>query len=308
MFDNTTVPIREYLTVLLRRRSVIALFCVILTLALAFYGIIAGVNKTNTVLHENGFKSFIYYTMLSNALAALSAAIVFPFAVEGIRNKRFIMPKWAALMHYTSTTTIAITMVFVFAFISWASPEDAFGGANLVTHAICPPLIILSFFQIESGHVFTWKDRLIAIIPCASYTIVYYFEVVVVGDGNGGWPDIYHVCEYMPPALAIPAVLLLAFSVSTAVAWLSNLLTKKRKKKMFLLWKKDLDPVEVKIEAYGMGIKAAQYNEDNNIHIPYDILTALAKRYDMDDEDLIQPFVKGMMTEFYDRENKKRSR
>ena len=302
MDDRKTAPIREYLTVLLRRRSVIALCCVILTLILAFYGIIAGVNRTNTVLHENGFMSFIYYTMISNAFAALSAAFVFPFAVEGIRKKRFIMPKWTALLHYMATTSIAVTMVFVLIFISWASPEDAFGEANLVTHVICPPLILLSFFQMESGHLFTWKDRLLGIVPCFCYLTVYFVEVVLIGEANGGWPDIYYVCEYVPPALAIPAVLLLAFGVSTAVALLSNRLTKKRSKKMFLRWKKDLDPIEVKIEAYGMGRMAALYGEENNIQIPYDILTDLAKMYHIDTEDLMRSFVKGLMIERKDRE------
>ena len=302
MDDRKTAPIREYLTVLLRRRSVIALCCVILTLILAFYGIIAGVNRTNTVLHENGFMSFIYYTMISNAFAALSAAFVFPFAVEGIRKKRFIMPKWTALLHYMATTSIAVTMVFVLTFISWASPDDAFGGANLVPHVICPPLILLSFFQMESGHLFTWKDRLLGIVPCFLYLTVYYVEVVLIGEANGGWPDIYHVREYLSPALAIPAFLLLAFGVSTAVALLSDFLTKKRSKKMFLLWKKDLDPMEVKIEAYGMGRMAALYSEENNIQIPYDILTDLAKMYHIDTEDLMRSFVKGLMIERKDRE------
>ena len=139
---------KEYLTVLLKRRSAVALCCVILTLMLAFFGIIEGVNRTITVLKENGFVSFIYYTMFSNTFAVLAVAFVFPFTVEGIRNKRFILPKWVAVMHYLAATSIAITIVFVFAFMSWASPENAFGGANFVTHIICPVLILITFFKL----------------------------------------------------------------------------------------------------------------------------------------------------------------
>ena len=113
--ENKT-NIREYLTVLLRRRSVIALCCGTITLMLSFYGIIAGVNRTIDVFHENGFTSFVYYTMISNTLAALSVAFVFPYAVEGVRKKRFVLPKWVAVMHYAATTSIAITMLFVLAF------------------------------------------------------------------------------------------------------------------------------------------------------------------------------------------------
>ena len=292
-----TPPIRESLTILLRRRSVIALCCVILTLILAFYGIIESVNRTITIFHGNGFRSFIYYTMVSNVLAALSAAFVFPFAVEGIRKKRFTIPKWVALMHYIATTSIMVTMVFVLAFISWASPESAFGGANLFTHVICPLLILISFLQMESGRLLTWKDRLLGIIPCSVYMAVYFIEVFLIGESNGGWPDLYRVCDYLSPAFAIPAFLLLAFCVSTAVAFLSNFITKKQNKKMFQLWKQDLDPIEVKIEAYGLGRAAAQHGEGTEIQIPWDILNDLAERYQVDAEDLLRAFAKGLIVE-----------
>ena len=299
--NNPPATIREYLTVLLRRRSVIALCCVSLTMLLAFYGIVAGVNRMNVVSHGNGFRSFIYYTMISNVFAALSAAFVFPFAVEGIRKKRFIIPKWAALIHFSATVSIAVTMVFVFAFISWASPEDAFGGANFVTHVICPVLIIVSFFQMESGHLFARKDLFFGIVPCSVYMVVYFIEVALVGEANGGWPDVYRVLEYSSPALAMPAFVLLAFGVSAAVAYLSNRLTKAREKRTFLHWSRDLDPIEVKIEAFGFGRMAAEHCEENSIQIPYDILEALAKRYSLDPEELIRPFVKGLMIEMREK-------
>ena len=58
MDNKKNVPVREYLTVLLRRRSVIALCCVTITLILALYGIIDGVIRENTVLNENGEYTF----------------------------------------------------------------------------------------------------------------------------------------------------------------------------------------------------------------------------------------------------------
>ena len=66
---------------------------------------------------------------------------------------------------------------------------------------------------------------------------------------------------------------------------------------MFLYLRDDLDPIEVKIEAYGLGRMTAQSGERNNIQIPYDILTYIAKKYDMKTEDLMKPFIKGLMME-----------
>ncbi len=292
---------REYLTVLLRRRSVIALCCAVLTLMLSFYGIIAGVNRTVGIFHENGFSSFIFYTMLSNMFAALSAAFVFPYTVEGVRRKRFILPEWVSVLHYMATVSITITMVFVLAFISWVSPDDAFGGPNLVTHVFCPLLILISFFQMESGNLFAWKERLLGMLPFCLYLIVYLIEVAVIGEANGGWADIYHIMEYVSPFLAVPLMLLFAFGTATAVALLSNRLTKKRSKKIYLLWQEDLDPIEVRIEAYGLGRMASQHGEKDSVQIPFDILNYLARRYHLETEDLMKPFVKGLLIGFRER-------
>ena len=293
---------REYLTVFFKRRSVIAFCCGILSLVLSFYGVIAGVNLTITILGENGFASFNHFTMIANAFAALSVAFVFPYTVQGLLRKRFTLPKWVAVMHYLSATSITIVFVFALAFMSWANPDGAFGGSNLVTHVFCPLLILISVFQMENGHLLTWKDRLLGLVPFCIYIIVYYIEVVVIGESNGGWQDVYHIIEYISPAIAIPVLLLLSFGVSTFIALLSNYLTKKRKKKMYLFWREELDPIEVRIEAYGLGRMAGQYSEKNNIEIPFDILVYLAERYHLKTEDLMKPFVKGLLTELKDRD------
>ena len=77
----------ERLTVLFKRRSEIALCCGILTLLLAFYGIISVLTRTMIIYHENGFLSFSYSTIVSYMLAALSAAFGLPHIAEGIRKR-----------------------------------------------------------------------------------------------------------------------------------------------------------------------------------------------------------------------------
>ncbi|MBQ9545038.1 MAG: hypothetical protein IJV00_07920 [Clostridia bacterium] len=301
MKNETKNLARENLTILLRRRSAAALCCVILTLIIAFYSILTGVGITVGDLGLNWSFSFIYYTMLSNLFAALSAAFVFPYTVEGVRRKRFVLPEWAAVLYYVAASSIAVTMVFVFAFMSWNYPEEAFGGANLATHVICPILIILSFFQTESGRIFTFRDRLLGAVPFGIYSIVYLVEVEMIGEKNGGLPDVYHVKDMISPYLALPILLILAFGVSTAVALISNRITKKRNKKTFALWSDDLDPIEVKIEAYGLGRAAGRHGDRTGIQIPYDILSSLAQRYGADPEELLKAFIKGMTNELKDR-------
>ena len=304
MSETEITRCREYMTNLFRRRSIIALVSCLLTLALAFYGIIAGVIRTVTLKGINGFSSFIYYTMLVNSFAALAAAFVLPFAVEGVRRRRFTLPGWVAVVYYLAACSVAIMMVFVFSFISWASPFDAFGESNLVLHVFCPILILLSFFQTENGHIYSWKDRALGSVPLCDYLVVYYVEVILIGEENGGWPDVYRITEFLHPAVAAPCMLLFAFAVSTAVALVSNLLTRMWKAIMFRYWKEDVDPIEVRIEAYGLGRMAGMSGDATGIQVPLDILDELAKKCGLKTDDLIRPYMTGVLNGRKERDDK----
>ena len=296
MRENLTISRkRDYLTNFFRRRSFIALFSAILALSLSFYGIIAGVIRTVEFLGINGFSSFIYYTMISNTLAGVSMAFVIPFAVEGIKRKRFVLPKWVSVLNYVSATSITITMVFVCAFMSWVSPYDAFGGINIVLHIFCPVLILIAFFQIENRYKYSIKDCLMGCLPFYIYIIVYFIEVIIIGEAKGGWPDIYQVQAYMPTIPAMLILLILGLSVSLIIVIISNYLTKKREKKMFSYWKEEIDPIEAKIEAYGLGNMMSQIRDENSILIPLDIIDYLAKKSSLNKEDLIKAYTSGLI-------------
>ena len=286
----------DYLTNLFRHYSIIALCSGIFTLIFSFYGIIAGVIRTVERMKVNGFFAFAFFTMIANILAALSISFVIPYAVEGIKKKRFVLPKWVAIFHYISTTSIAIMLVFVLAFISWSSPYDAFGDSNLVMHIICPIFILVSFFQIENRYTYTIKDCFIGCIPLYIYEVVYYIEVVLIGEANGGWRDIYRVQEHLPTFVAILALMILGFVTSYIIAIISNYLTKKRENKMFLYWKNNIDPIEAKIEAYGLGNAMSKIKDDNNIMIPIDILDYISKKSNVSKEELINSYITGFIS------------
>lgn len=295
----------DYLTNFYRHYSIIALFSGIFTLILSFYGIIAGVIRTVERMKVNGFFAFAFFTMIANILAALSVAFIIPFAVEGIKKKRLVLPKWIAIFHYISTTSVAIMLVFVLAFISWSSPYDAFGDSNLVMYIFCPILILLSFFQIENRYTYKKKDYFIGCIPLYIYEIVYYIEVVLIGEENGGWKDIYRVQEHLPPIVAMLSLVLLGLGTSYLIAVISNYLTKKRESKMFNYWnKKDIDPIEAKIEAYGLGNAMSKVKDENNIMIPIDILDYLSKKSNINTDELIKSYVTGLIS--YQKINKSR--
>ncbi len=294
----------DHVTRLMRRRSIIALCAGILTVILAFCGIIAGVNRTNVELGKNGFLSFIYFTMISNTLAMLSAAFTIPFAVEGIRKKRFTLPRWMALMHYAAAISVAVMMFCVIFYISRVSLDDAFGGENIITHILCPALILISFFQTENEYIYEVRDQSLGMVPLCLYIIAYFIEVVLIGEANGGWPDTYHIMEFLPYWIAMPLLFLFGLGTSFAVRLISNRLTNIRKAAMFSVWAEDADPIEVRIEAYSLGVMLGLKGEKNCIHIPYDVLEYLAERYGMSVDELTRPFMTGIINGLKERDKK----
>ena len=285
----------NYLTVFFKRRSIIALICGILTLVLAFNGIISGVIRTIEVMKVDGYESFIFYTMLANTLSVCSISFIIPFAVDGIQKKRFVLPKWITIMHYFSTVSILIMMVFVVAFMSWASPYDAFGGNNLIMHIICPILILVSFFQIENKYIFKLKDCLIGCIPFFTYIVIYFVEVCIIGEANGGWPDIYRIREYMSPVFAIPLLLVFGISISWLLSIASNHFTRIRDKKMYKYWKNHINSKEAKDEAYRLGKMMSNIKDKSSVIIPLDILEYISKKSNIDINILVTSYIKGLI-------------
>ncbi len=305
MKNNYTVKqCRDYMTRLLMRRSIIALCAGLLTIILSFYGIIAGIDKTVGVIGKNAFVSFIYFTMISNTIAALSATFTIPFAIEGIRKKRFTLPGWIAIMHYCSAVSLTIVMILVVGIMSWVSPEDAFGDFNIILHIFCPILILISFFQTESGHIYTLKEQLIGTAPFVIYMTVYLVEVIVIGEVNGGWRDIYYVKEFPYYGLSAVVLLVSVFGVGYAIRIIANRLTRVRTNKMFSFWTDGVDPLELGIEAYGLGVMTGKNSDKSNVRISYDILEYLAEKYRLDIDTLAKPFMKGLANGFNEKESK----
>ena len=285
---------QHYMIDLHRGRSRMALLACVIALFAALYAIgvglvyYAGKGEPATML-------FRYFTIDSNILTAFGASVAIPFAVEGIRNKRFTYPKWAALLHYSGTICVTLTMVFAVCIISWYDPVMAFGGANFLLHLVCPIMVLVSFFLVESDHRYTLRDSVLCLIPFFVYAVVYFLLVVVIGADRGGWEDIYHLADNVPIFFTFPAMVLLAFGISSAIRWFYNRKAARRAAALEARWKDDVDPVEIKVEIFGLGRYMGKTGDENYAIIPLDILAMLADRYGMKTEELISAYAKGLV-------------
>ena len=188
---------RQYLIDLQKWRSAAALAACCVTLVFS----VVAINWATVTYVSKGWdppSMFRYFTRLSNILTALASAFIIPYAVNGVKCKRFIYPKWLSLLHYAGTICTTLTMLFSLAAILPFDAEAALGGSNFYLHTVCPIAVLVSFLLVESGYIYTLKDNFYCLAPFLLYAVVYVVMVVFVGEANGGWADIYKLVTYVP--------------------------------------------------------------------------------------------------------------
>ncbi len=294
MNNNGKTHNKQYLIDLHKWRSVAALFACIVTLVFAGIGLGGSIilyTRNKWELAE----FFRFFTTIANLITAVSAAFIVPYAVEGVKKKRFITPSWLSVMHFCGTICTTLVFIFAITFILSTNPEMAVGGNNLFFHIVCPIAIFISFELVESGHDYKPKDIIFSLIPVFIYSVVYLIMVVFVGKDNGGWEDLYMLNTYTPAYISLPLVWILAAAVAFIIYRLSYVLNKKRQTQLFEKWESGMGTIELNIEVYGLGRFYGINSELNSLTIPIDILDFLAKKYNRNTEDLTKIFVKGML-------------
>lgn len=288
---------RVHLVNLFKWRSGVALAACLITLVVSFGAI--GYSFI-TIPLEAVRGMFKWFTVDSNLLTGLAAVMIIPFAAEGISRKRLTYPKWVQRIHYSGTICLTLTLIFACGFISWYDPVTAFGGVNLYLHILCPVMILVSFFMVESNYKLDRRDNLIALLPIAAYAVWYYYNVIVTGK----WDDHYNLNAYIP----IQASAVLAFILSYLIGWLIrtmyNRLISWRERKRKLIWEEDIDPVSVRIEIYSLGFHAGLYEEKEDVSVPFDILEDVSRRFDIKLEDLARAYTKGAIDGMNSEERK----
>ena len=290
---------RVHLVNLYKWRSITALVASLITIVFTLGSIAYGIINDPPEWVNTEFQ---WFTVDSNCLTAFAAIMIVPFAIDGIRRKRFIYPKWALLIHYSGTICTTLTLVFALGVISWFDPVLAFGDENIFLHIICPLAVLISFFMVESNYKLTIKDTFIALIPFLIYSFFYIYNVVFTGN----WQDHYHLNMVLPYYITTPLMYLLIYHIAVFIRKIHNKLVNYREKKMKMLWDDDIDPVTVKIEIYSLGVHAGLNQNIYEVSIPFDILQDLSKKFDISVSDLAKAYVRGSLDGLKERERKEK--
>lgn len=290
---------KEYLISLYHFRSVVALvagilaFCVIMVAVMVKLLVYASASENR--LH--------FFTVLSNLLAAVGASFMIPYAVEGIRKKRFTLPRWLIEFQYAGATCVAITFVVSITIILPTQGLTAVTGTDFWLHIIAPVCTVVLFQCVETGIELTRRDIVIAQLPFWAYMAVYYVEVVVIGEENGGWSDFYMTQVYCPIWVSLIALVAVGFGISALLRVINNKRAAQSVRRLTRLWNEDMEPVAVLTEVFGLGRYMGARCDGSDLVVPVDIFAMLEQRYGITMDRLTKAYMRGAMDTI--REGKK---
>jgi hypothetical protein len=176
------------------------------------------------VVEEVGTKTFRMFTVLSNMFVGFATAMTIPFAVDGIREKNYHLPRWIVNLNFSSVSCISLTFLVALTILS---PRAGFyemmgDGNNLFLHTIVPVLSIVSFLFINAYHTIKFKTTFLAMAPMLAYSIAYLIMAIFIGEDNGGWRDHYRFEELMPWYYILIIMLLLTFGIACLLRAIHN--------------------------------------------------------------------------------------
>ena len=236
------------------------------------------------------FEAFHYYTTDSNCYNALVACMIIPFAVEGIRKRRFSYPRWLAVLHSSSTFCISIIMIFACCIISWYDFELAFGSlCNIFLHLICPSMLLISFFLSECGYQYTKKEALISTIPFLAYGALYLINVVILKR----WNDIYQLTSMLPWPVSLVLMMIFAGFISFALLYFYNRFGDNRKKKLTQSWPSELSTEQLKEELFNYGKLNGKVADSTMVSLNLDIQEKLCEKYNCDLNEAAKKYSEG---------------
>ena len=173
-----------------------------------------------SVLSEKNFKSFRYFTIQSNLLAAIVALFYIIYKCRAEKNSD-TMPGWLYILKLAATTAVAFTMIITVGYLAPTSKNGYFSlfmNSNLFMHFLTPLLCIISFIFFEPAEKTSFKLSFAGVIPAALYAS-FYTPNVLLHLKNGKPDPVYDWYGFLAFGLntiwiVIPLLLVIAWLLS----------------------------------------------------------------------------------------------
>ena len=153
--------------------SLIVIFVVFATICMYLGVEFMGHTK---MLTADSINMLQYYTVQSNLLMGLVAAVYMVYDVLVLTDKVKVIPKWLSLLKLTFTVGVSVTLftvVFYLAPITGKNFITLFVNSNLFYHLLVPVLAIITFIVFEKCNDIKLSLTPICLIPTVLYGIYY---------------------------------------------------------------------------------------------------------------------------------------
>ena len=291
---------KKYLIELAERHSVIALIAGIMVLGCTLAAIIIWAED----YHNDSEPPLHYFTALSNLMSAIAASFMIPYAVEGIRKKHFVLPRYIVLFQFSGATCVSITMLTSLCIILPLQGAEAVTGTNFWLHVVTPLFAVILFQCVETGMTVSKREAILCLIPFWVYIIIYYIMVVIVGEENGGWSDIYMTQAFWPAWVSIILFLILGFVMAFALRAIHNMRARQFWNRVSRDWLEDTLPEEMLVEAMGLGrYVGKRMSSDVELTIPLNLFSKMSERFGIPVDRLINAYIYGALDSLRERNN-----
>lgn len=212
--------------------SWVSLIASIFIVCAVFWAVVFKIlSEPTELVKEVGMQSFRMFTVLSNMFVAITAAITIPFAVDGIRDKNYHLPRWVINITFSSVTCVMLTFMISLFILS---PNAGFveimlTTSNLVMHTLVPITAILVFLFVNIYHNVKFKTTFLALIPVLIYAILYFIMAIAVGEDDGGWRDHYQFQRLMPWYYVAILIMAIAFGLANLLKIVHNYMHRRDK-------------------------------------------------------------------------------
>lgn len=167
------------------------------------------------------FRIFRYYTVDSNVLMGLAAAILAREEKKVLTGQKAAVEPFYYGLKLAGVTGVTLTMLVTVCFLAPGFENGwliCFNNSAILLHLIIPLLSIFTFLVFERTPVIPWKYTLFAILSVVIYGSCYMINCIVHASGNTvpAAADWYHFCDGGLKAglLAFPVILLVSYGIS----------------------------------------------------------------------------------------------
>ena len=192
--------------------------------------------STPGVLSSVRLEAFKFFTVDSNILMAVSAAITAFQQGQVIKGKRTDIPIWSESLKLLATCSVALTMIVTVCFLTPFAYSSIgifglFKAYNFFMHLFNPLLSIIVFLVFEKSNDLKFFNTFLTLIPFLVYG-VYYLLVSIAHMTNGVVEEGYDwykffMFGYKSGLVLIPLFTISTYGIGLAIWKLNRIKTKK---------------------------------------------------------------------------------